>query len=142
MSDDPSSPTVQEVNAHFIEVYPAAAGAGIRCESIGERTAVARWTFDETQLRPGRYISGPTMFSLADTALWFAVFSVIGIESMAVTSEMSIRFVRPALDGDLMATATADSVARKKERSRPHQDPQPAPPAEPTPPQPPPEFPI
>jgi len=66
------------------------------------------------QLRPGRYISGPTMFSLADTALWFAVFSVIGIESMAVTSEMSIRFLRPARDGDLMAAATADSVSKRR----------------------------
>jgi len=114
VSDDPSLPTVQEVNAHFVEVYPAAAGAGIRCESIGERTAAARWTFDETQLRPGRYISGPTMFSLADTTLWFAVFSVIGIESMAVTSEISIRFLRPAQDGDLIAAATADSVSRRR----------------------------
>ncbi|MFV2000945.1 MAG: PaaI family thioesterase [Acidimicrobiia bacterium] len=114
MSEGPSLPTVQEVNAHFIEAYPTAAGAGIRCESIGERTAVARWTFDETQLRPGRYISGPTMFSLADTALWFAVFSVIGIESMAVTSEMSIRFLRPAQDGDLVAEATVDSVGRRR----------------------------
>ncbi|GMQ97790.1 MAG: PaaI family thioesterase [Acidimicrobiia bacterium] len=102
------------MNEHFIGVYPAAAETGIRCESIGQRTATARWTFDESQLRPGRYISGPTMFMLADTALWFAVFSVIGIESMAVTSEMSIRFVRPAQDGDLVARATVDSVSRRR----------------------------
>jgi len=107
-------PTVQNVNAHFIKVFPAAAEAGVRCESIGQRTASARWTFDETQLRPGRYISGPTMFTLSDTALWFAVFSVIGIESMAVTSEMAIRFLRPAQDGDLIAQATVDSVSRRR----------------------------
>jgi uncharacterized protein (TIGR00369 family) len=51
---------------------------------------------------------------LADTALWFAVFSVIGIESMAVTSEMSIRFLRPAQNGDLLAQATIDSVSAKR----------------------------
>jgi len=107
-------PTVQEVNAHFVEAFPSAAETGITCESIGQRTADARWAFDETQLRPGRYISGPTMFSLADTALWFAVFSAIGIESMAVTSEMSIRFLRPAQDGDLIARATVDSVSKRR----------------------------
>ena len=114
MSDELSPPTAQNVNEHFIEVYPAAAETGIRCDSIGQRTATARWNFDEDQLRPGRYISGPTMFTLADTALWFAVFSVIGIESMAVTSEMSIRFLRPAQDGDLIARATVDSVSRRR----------------------------
>ncbi len=106
--------TVEEVNNHLVEVYPAAALSGVRCDAVGEGTAVARWVFDESQLRPGRYISGPTQFLLSDTALWFALFSVIGIESMAVTSEMSIRFLRPAQDGDLLASATVDSVSTRR----------------------------
>lgn len=114
MPNEFTPPTVEGVNAHFMEVFPAAAEAGVRCESIEQRSASARWSFDEMQLRPGRYISGPTMFTLADTALWFAVFSVIGIESMAVTSEMSIRFLRPAQDGDLIARATVDSASRRR----------------------------
>ncbi len=107
-------PTADDVNAHFVEVFPAAASTGVRCDTIEPGSAVARWTFDETQLRPGRYISGPTMFMLADTALWFATFSVIGIESMAVTAEMSIRFLRPAKDGDLLARAVVDSVSTRR----------------------------
>lgn len=107
-------PTFDEVNAHFVEVFPAAASTGVRCDTIEEGSAVARWTFDEIQLRPGRYISGPTMFMLTDTALWFATFSVIGIESMAVTAEMSIRFLRPAKDGDLIARAIIDSVGKRR----------------------------
>jgi len=78
MSDNPRV-TIDEVNAHVIEAYPAAASSGVLCDALGEGTAVARWRFDESQLRPGRYISGPTQFLLSDTALWFAVFSVIGI---------------------------------------------------------------
>jgi uncharacterized protein (TIGR00369 family) len=113
VSNDPRI-SVADVNDHFVEVYPAAAGSGVRCDAIGDRSAVARWAYDETQLRPGRYISGPTQFMLADTSLWFAVFSVIGIESMAVTSEMSIRFLRPARDGDLLARATIDSVSTRR----------------------------
>lgn len=106
--------TSADVNEHFFAVYPSAADTGVRCDAIGEGSAVARWVFDETQLRPGRYISGPTQFMLADTALWFAVFSAIGIESMAVTSEMSIRFLRPAQNGDLLAEATIDSVGTRR----------------------------
>jgi uncharacterized protein (TIGR00369 family) len=106
--------SVDEVNDHLFEVYPAAAVSGVRCDAVSSGSAVARWAYDETQLRPGRYISGPTQFMLADTSLWFAVFSVIGIESMAVTSEMSIRFLRPARDGDLLAEAKVDSVSTRR----------------------------
>lgn len=106
--------TAADVNNHFFRVYPSAAESGIICDAVAHGAATARWAFDETQLRPGRYISGPTQFMLADTSLWFAVFSVIGIESMAVTSEMSIRFLRPAQDGDLLAHASIDSVGTRR----------------------------
>ena len=106
--------TVDDINGHLFEVYPAAASTGVTCDAVGPRMATARWAFDEEQLRPGRYISGPTQFMLADTALWFAAFTVIGIESMAVTSEMSIRYLRPAQAGDLLAEATVDSVSTRR----------------------------
>ena len=107
-------PTPDEVNAFLARAFPASHGGGVRCEELAERTAVARWTHDEGVLRPGGYISGPTIFGLADSALWFACFTAIGIEAMAVTSEMSIRFLRPARNGDLMARARLDSVGRRR----------------------------
>ena len=106
--------TAEDVNRYLPEAYPAAARSGIRCDEVGERFAVARWTYDESELRPGHYISGPTMFTVADSALWFAVFSVLGIESMAVTSELSIRFLRPAQHGDVVARATIHSVSTRR----------------------------
>ena len=54
------------------------------------------------------------MFGLADIALWFAAFTEIGIEPMAVTSELSIRFLRPAQGGDLLARATLASVSTRR----------------------------
>lgn len=110
----PSRPTAEDVNRYLPEAFPAVAASGITCETIGENTATARWRFDETTLRPGRYISGPTIFTLADSALWFAVFGAVGIVAMAVTSEMSIRFLRPAQDGDLLATARIHSVGNRR----------------------------
>ncbi len=106
--------TVDEVNAFIADAFPAAARDGVRCEELGDGTAIARWTFDETQLRPGRYISGPTIFAVADSALWFATFTVIGLEAMAVTSEMSVRFLRPAQGGDLLARAHINSAGSRR----------------------------
>jgi uncharacterized protein (TIGR00369 family) len=110
--------TADEVNAYFHSDYPSAAASGIRCEDLGDGWAVARWAFDPAQLRPGGYISGPTQFTLADTAIWFAVFTVIGISPMAVTTDLSISFLRPATGADLLARADLDRVGRSRISAR------------------------
>ncbi len=109
-----TSLTPEEVNTFIAEVFPSSYADGTRCVELGDRTAVARWPFDDTELRPGGYISGPRMFALADSALWFASFTVIGLEAMAVTSELSIRFLRPARNGDLLARAELNSVSTRR----------------------------
>jgi uncharacterized protein (TIGR00369 family) len=97
--------TAEEINAFLEEAFPGATG---RCESVGEGWAVARLDTSGVGLRPGGIVSGPTLFGLCDAALWYACFSVIGIEPMAMTSELSIRFLRPAR-GDVVR-ARADLV--------------------------------
>ena len=106
--------TAEQVNAFVAETFPTAARNGVRCEEVGDRTAIARLTYDEMHLRPGEYISGPAIFALADSALWFATFTVIGLEAMAVTSEMSVRFLRPAQGGDLLARAVVNSAGARR----------------------------
>lgn len=107
-------PTVDAVNTFLSKTFPAAARTGIRCVEIDDGIATVRLPYAPDEVRPGGYISGPSMFTAADTALWFASFTVIGIEAMAVTSELSIRFLRPARNGDLMARATIQSVGRRR----------------------------
>jgi uncharacterized protein (TIGR00369 family) len=106
--------TPDQVNDFVAEVYPASFADGTRCVELGEGTALVRWQFQAAELRPGGYISGPRMFAAADSALWFATFTIVGLEAMAVTSEMSIRFVRPARDGDLMARAVLNSIGSRR----------------------------
>lgn len=108
----PDSLTPDMVNTFLAEQFPSAAANGTRCVAVGDRRATASWTYDPDQLRPGGYISGPTQFSLADVALWFAVFTVVGLQPMAVTARMSIDFLRPALGGDLYAAAEVVKVGR------------------------------
>lgn len=98
-------PTPAEVDAFIAEVYPATDSGGYRCEVIEEGRTVARWQYDETILRPGGFISGPVQFTVADVALWYLSFTVVGLQPMAVTSDLQITFLRPAVGGDLLGEA-------------------------------------
>jgi uncharacterized protein (TIGR00369 family) len=69
----------------------------------GEATVVLRYS--PTQLRPGDTISGPALFTLADTALYAAVLSVVGLEPLCVTSDMTIHFLRKPAPGDVEGCA-------------------------------------
>jgi uncharacterized protein (TIGR00369 family) len=98
-------PTAEAVNAFLAEQFPAAHARGHRCVEMGQGRALARWSHDPSTLRPGGLIAGPTQFELADLALWFLSFTVLGLAPMAVTSELYISFLRPAKGGDLLARA-------------------------------------
>lgn len=106
--------TPQQVNDFIAETFPSAYDEVMRCEEVGDGYAVARWTFDPNELRPGEYISGPRIFAISDIAFWIATFTVNGLEAMAVTSELSIRFLRPAQHGDLLARADIESVSARR----------------------------
>jgi acyl-coenzyme A thioesterase PaaI-like protein len=89
-------------------------GSGNRCVELGPRHALARFEVPTGSLRPGGYVSGPTQFGLADAALWYLVFGAIGrVEPMALTSELSIRFLRPAQGTTLWARASLESAGSR-----------------------------
>ncbi len=112
-ADDETTPlpTAQAVNDMIGELF---AGSGNTCEEIGSDFAVARREVTEQEIRPGGFVSGPTQFGLADAALWYLVFGARGrIEPMALTSELSIRYLRPAQGSVLWARATLDVAGRR-----------------------------
>ena len=89
-------------------------GSANQCVEVAPTFAVARKLVLPTELRPGGFVSGPTQFGLADAALWYLVFGAIGrIEPMALTSELSIRYLRPAQGEVLWARATLESAGRR-----------------------------
>lgn len=93
------------------EAFP---GSPNRCLEVGEGSALAELVVQPEAIRPGGYISGPSQFGLADAALWYLVFGAIGrIEPMALTSELSIRFLRPAIGDRLRARASLESCSRR-----------------------------
>lgn len=64
-------------------------------------------------LRPGGVISGPTQMSMADTAAYALMLAHIGEVAMAVTTSLTIHFLRPCAPGDLHAEATMLRLGRK-----------------------------
>ena len=104
-------PSVEEINALVRPEFP---GSPNECAEVGDGYAVARRVVAAVELRPGGYISGPTQFAVADAALWYLVFAVIErVELMALTSELSIRYLRPAVGETLWARATLDKAGRR-----------------------------
>lgn len=110
----PALPTPAEVDAFLAREFPSAHASGVGCVELTATYAVARWRYDPTTLRPGALISGPTQFAIADTALWFMTFAVLGLAPMAVTSSLAIDFLRPAAGGDLLARADLLRAGRTK----------------------------
>lgn len=102
---------VDSVRAFVAEQWADAPAAV--CLEISGRHVVTRMDVSPASIRPGGFISGPTQFGIADLALWYAVFGAVGLEAMALTSELSIRFVRPAIGSVLNARADLHSVGKK-----------------------------
>ncbi len=102
--------SVDEINTFLAREF---AGSPNRCEAVGEKWATAMLPTDVVSLRPGGIISGPTVFGVCDAALYYACFTAIGIEPMTLTSELSIRFIRPARGAVLRARADLHQVGRR-----------------------------
>ncbi len=78
-----------------------------RIVRVGQGRLCIRLVHDGTArfLRPGGTISGPTLMTLADTAAYFLVLSLVGDVPLAVTTHLSINFMRKPAPGDLDAEA-------------------------------------
>lgn len=102
--------TAAAVNASMPDVWAGAPGV---CLELSPAHAIIEFSMDNVSLRPGGFVPGPTQFAAADLALWFLVFGAIDrVEPMALTSELSIRFLRPGVGARVFARATLDRAGR------------------------------
>jgi acyl-coenzyme A thioesterase PaaI-like protein len=68
-------------------------------EAVGGLGATIRHQIGSEELRPGGTVSGPVLMTVADVALYIAILGEIGIVPLAVTTNLSINFLRkPAAD--------------------------------------------
>jgi uncharacterized protein (TIGR00369 family) len=102
--------TADEINRFLVDEFPA--GQHL-CEEVGDGWAVAVMRATADHLRPGNIVNGPAVFGLCDGALYYACWTKIGIEPMILTSEMSIRYLRPARGDVVRARAELHHAGKR-----------------------------
>lgn len=84
-----------------------------RVEAVGDQQATVSMAIDHKHLRPGGTVSGPTLMTLADVALYVAILGEIGIVPLAVTTNLNVNFLRrPAADTGIIGVCELMKVGR------------------------------
>ena len=105
--------TAEEVGPFLQRIFPQVAD-DFGVESLTENAAVMRLLVRDEHLRPGGTVSGPSLFALADVAMYVAVLGMIGPKALAVTTNCAIDFMRkPEGDRDLLAEARILKLGRQ-----------------------------
>lgn len=82
-------------------------------ESVGARGATVSHRVGAAELRPGGTVSGPVLMGVADVALYVALLGEIGIVPLAVTTDLTIHFLRkPAADRRIIGVCKLIKVGR------------------------------
>lgn len=104
--------TATEMMEYLHDVFPQVRDDFLIEHLDGETVIVRMYTADR-HLRPGGTISGPAMFALADVTAYVATMAPIGREALAVTTNISMDFMRKPVAGvDLIARATLLKLGR------------------------------
>ena len=100
------------LQAFLDEVFPQVAGEFV-VEHVEEMYSEIRIPISEKHLRPGGTVSGPTMFMLADVAVYATVLAMIGKKALAVTTSCNLDFMRKPVAGrDLLDKCTLLKLGR------------------------------
>jgi uncharacterized protein (TIGR00369 family) len=99
--------SVPELQKFLHDEFPQAFGDGeISIESADGTCCVLRQRYSDRMLRPGGTVSGPTLMALADCAMYVVLLSAIGPVRLAVTTNLTINFLRRGIPGqDVLAAA-------------------------------------
>lgn len=103
-------PTRDELAAFLAREFPQN-----KCSivEVGNRCATVRHPVGEAELRPGGTVSGPVMMTVADVALYVALLGEIGIVPLAVTTDLTIHFLRkPRADAAILGVCRLIKVGR------------------------------
>jgi acyl-coenzyme A thioesterase PaaI-like protein len=83
--------TKEQIAAFLAAEFPQAKGTILE---VGDRGATVARDIGTAQLRPGGTVSGPALVAVADFALYVALLGEIGIVPLAVTTSLTINFLR------------------------------------------------
>ncbi len=93
----------EELMDYLEEVFPQVAD-DFAVDRLEEMEVDLRLKVAERHLRPGGTVSGPSMFALADCAVYAIVLAMVGRQALAVTTSCAMDFMRkPEAGRDLVA---------------------------------------
>ena len=101
----PSKMSVKDLEQFLAVEFPQAFhdGSGLSIEAVWHGGGRVRQAYQKRLIRPGGTISGPTMMALADFAMYVGLLASIGPVPLAVTTNLSINFLRKPETRDLIA---------------------------------------
>jgi uncharacterized protein (TIGR00369 family) len=106
--------TLEELRAYLVEVFPQVWSRGdYAIEDVGPMSATVRLAYHPDHLRPGGTISGPAMFTLSDLALYVAILHEAGRVKLAVTTSLTINFLRKPEPRDLIGRAKLMKLGKR-----------------------------
>ncbi|MEM6848682.1 MAG: PaaI family thioesterase [Pseudomonadota bacterium] len=107
--------SVPAIRDYLIAEFPQVFGDGaISVVSAEDGEARLALTPGRAHLRPGKILSGPAIMSLADAAAYAALLSLDDRAKMAVTSDLTIHFLRGGSpDGRVFQDATVIKSGRR-----------------------------
>lgn len=82
--------------------FPQAQPDKVAIDKVEDGHVRFRFRADESNLRPGATVSGPTLMAVSDLAMYFIVLSMLGPVVLAVTTSLNINFLRKPNAGELL----------------------------------------
>lgn len=111
--------TIDDLNAALNDetgmagALPAELAVGMRVVALDERRLVFTVKARSASRRPTGVVSGPVLFAITDTAGWLVTIAHHWPRQEAVTTDLSMQFLRPALQGELLVEATTLRIGRR-----------------------------
>lgn len=105
--------TAEEFAAVMRDLVPYVGQLAIRVQSLGYGTISLVMPASDRLLRPGGTIAGPAQMALADIAMYGLVMSRLGRLELAVTTSLSMNFLRRPAPADMTAEGRLLKLGRR-----------------------------
>lgn len=105
--------TAEELSEFFRQAFPGDPQRNFGFERFEPGFLRIKMVPDDTMLRPGELVSGPTQMALADRAAYAVILAHIGPVAMAVTSNLNMSFLRGVQKEAVYADTTLLKLGRK-----------------------------
>ena len=102
--------TRDEIRAFIAAEFPH---SPCTIEQVGDASATIRHPVGQAELRPGGTVAGPVLMTVADIALYVALLGEIGIVPLAVTTSLTINFLRkPSAHASIIGVCKLVKIGR------------------------------